>query len=335
MEMFEMATNRERLLFLLKTLMDNTDGTHDYTMKDLEKLYQANGISGTAKTIRKDYQQLKDMGFHVSDTPDPGRATVYSYEQAFEGAELRMIIDAVSAAKFISPSNARKLIEKLVSLASKPDAEEFSLNADTAWHNESPNKNFYVTIQVISDAIAANKKISYQYYDYGLDKKMVLRNNGETYIYSPYGFAWNEDRYYLLGQVDKRPGVINPVRVDLLWNVKILDETAVASPEGFNVRKYSDKVFKMFGGEETEVILEADNSLVKKFVDRFGDGFSISKATEDTFYATVNVSVSPTFFSWVFQYNGQIRVAGPQEVRDQYSGMLSRLLAYYSKLGEG
>ena len=31
-----MANNRERLLFLLKTLMDNTDATHDLTLKDLD-----------------------------------------------------------------------------------------------------------------------------------------------------------------------------------------------------------------------------------------------------------------------------------------------------------
>ena len=42
-----MANNRERLLFLLKTLMDNTDATHDLTLKDLEAIYKENGISGS------------------------------------------------------------------------------------------------------------------------------------------------------------------------------------------------------------------------------------------------------------------------------------------------
>ena len=79
--------------------------------------------------------------------------------------------------------------------------------------------------------------------------------------------------------MDKRPGIINPVRMDLLTNVKILDEDAVPAPPGFSPGKYADKVFKMFGGEETEVILEAENTLVKKFIDRFGDSFSIRKAS--------------------------------------------------------
>ncbi|MBR3187792.1 MAG: WYL domain-containing protein, partial [Lachnospiraceae bacterium] len=125
------------------------------------------------------------------------------------------------------------------------------------------------------------------------------------------------------------------VRTDLLTNVKILDEDAVPAPPGFSPGKYADKVFKMFGGEETEVILEAENTLVKKFIDRFGDSFSIRKASSTSFFATVWVSISPTFFSWVFQYNGRIRIVEPEIVTQEYAGMLGRLLRYYQNFGLG
>ena len=330
-----MANNRERLLFLLKTLMDNTDATHDLTLKDLEAIYKENGISGTPKTIRADFQTLEEMGFHVVASPNAGKATVYSYEQTFEGPELKMIIDAVSAAKFISPGNTQMLIRKLLGLTSRTAADEILQNLDPTDHHESPNRKLFDTIQVITRARDLKKKISYQYYDYNLQKKLILHNNGEVYTYSPYDFAWNEDRYYLLGCVDKRPGIINPVRMDLLTNVKILDEDAVPAPPGFSPGKYSDTVFTMFGGEETEVILEAENTLVKKFIDRFGDSFSIRKASSTTFFATVRVSISPTFFSWVFQYNGRIRIVEPEIVTQEYAGMLGRLLRYYQNFGLG
>ena len=119
---------------------------------------------------------------------------------------------------------------------------------DPTDHHESPNRMLFDTIQVITRARDLKKKISYQYYDYNLQKKLILHNNGEVYTYSPYDFAWYEDRYYLLGCVDKRPGIINPVRTDLLTNLKILDEDAVPAPPGFSPGKYADKVFKMFGG---------------------------------------------------------------------------------------
>lgn len=327
-----MANNKERLLFLLKSFMDNTDESHEYTLKDLEALYKENGTAATPKTIRNDIATLVESGFKIIETADPGKPTYYSYEQQFSSAELKMIIDAVSAAKFISPKDSQELISRLLSLAGNNVAKELAADADVSGHIDTPNKNLYVTIQMISEAISRGRKISFQYYDYDLSKKKVLHNDGEVYIFSPYGFAWNEDRYYLLGRVDKRPGIINPFRVDLLCRVKILDEDAVPAPEAFYPKKYSDRVFRMFGGEETEVVLEADNSLVKKFIDRFGDGFTITKASENTFYAKVRVSISPTFFGWVFQYDGRVMIADPPDVARRYREMLGRLLAYEEKM---
>ena len=35
---------------------------------------------------------------------------------------------------------------------------------------------------------------------------------------------------------------------------------------------------------------------------------------------------SNTFFSWVFQFGGGIRVAGPAEVKEEYEEMLRKVL---------
>ena len=177
-----MANNRERLLFLLKTLMDNTDATHDLTLKDLEAIYKENGISGTPKTIRADFQTLEEMGFHVVASPNAGKATVYSYEQTFEGPELKMIIDGVSAAKFISPGNTQMLIRKLLGLTSRTAADEILQNLDPTDHHESPNKKLFDTIQVITRARDQKKKISYQYYDFF---SWVFQYNGRIRIVEP------------------------------------------------------------------------------------------------------------------------------------------------------
>ncbi|WP_442950784.1 hypothetical protein [Oribacterium sp. WCC10] len=41
-----------------------------------------------------------------------------------------------------------------------------------------------------------------------------------------------------------------------------------------------------------------------------------------SFRATVKVSVSRTFYAWVFQFAGGIRIAGPEGVREEYMEML-------------
>ena len=44
------------------------------------------------------------------------------------------------------------------------------------------------------------------------------------------------------------------------------------------------------------------------------------------FTARVTVCTSPTFFRWVFGFGGKIRITGPEDVSEQYRGMLLRAL---------
>ncbi len=135
----------------------------------------------------------------------------------------------------------------------------------------------------------------------------------------------------MLGQLDKRPGLINPFRIDLMCMPEILDED-ILPPDGFDLSEIPVKVFKMYSGEERTVTLEADKSLMKKMIDRFGTSFHSWEQTEHTFRAEVEVSVSPVFFAWIMQYDGRITVVEPDDVRDQYLSQLKRLMAYAESL---
>ena len=94
---------------------------------------------------------------------------------------------------------------------------------------------------------------------------------------------------------------------------KIMEEDAVPKPEGFDVSAYSNKVFQMFSGEETTVELECNTSLMKYVIDRFGIDVETEELSEEKFLAKVPVDLSPTFYGWVFQFGGGIRIIGPEE----------------------
>lgn len=316
-----MARNSDRLLFILKTFMKETDENHQLSLRELMLLCDENGTPGTDKTIRKDLDQLISSGFKIMTFSDPGRPNYYYYKQAFLGSELKIIIDALSAAKFIKEEDSRDLIRKLITLANSHTTSMLQ-ESDVSGHRDNPS--LHMAINKITDAISKKKKIRYQYCDYDLKKNRILHNDGEKYIFSPYDLSWNQDHYYLLGQMDKRPGSINPVRVDLMCNIRILKDDILPAPADYQPEKYSDKVFSMFGGEEREVTLEADRTLLKSFIDRFGNDFDIPSATATKFFAVVHVCVSPTFFSWVFQFDGRVRIKGPADIARQYAEMLER-----------
>ena len=69
----------------------------------------------------------------------------------------------------------------------------------------------------------------------------------------------------------------------------------------------------MFEGyDRVPVKLEVRNDLAKYIVDRFGTRLETQKVSEDRFTVVVEVSLSPTFYGWVFQFAGGIRILEPE-----------------------
>ena len=63
---------------------------------------------------------------------------------------------------------------------------------------------------------------------------------------------------------------------------------------------------------------------MKYVIDRFGDDVRTEITDKAHFTATVEVSVGQTFFAWVFQFAGGIRIKGPMAVKEQYRQMLEK-----------
>jgi predicted DNA-binding transcriptional regulator YafY len=59
-------------------------------------------------------------------------------------------------------------------------------------------------------------------------------------------------------------------------------------------------------------------------IDRFGDDVWTEITDREHFTAAVEVSVSQTFFAWVFQFAGGIRITEPAVVKEQYRQMLEK-----------
>lgn len=323
------TTNRERILFLLNYLMTNTDEEHELSTGELCAVYQEHGFNGYRKTVKNDALALQEAGFGVCINSNNGQADTFCYVEKndFDAAEIKMLIDAVYSARFISEEKASSLIEKLLGLTCTARSGVMTQDGMPARIHKSDNHLMQV-IDTLEKAIKLKLKVQFQYYDYNLKLEKVLHNNGEVYTFSPYSFKWEQDRYYILGTVDKRPGIINPFRVDLICNPKILSDDTVPPPADFIPSDYSDRVFRMYSGQPCEVVLEADGRLIKKFVDRFGDKFKSEDVGGNRFRATVHVEASPTFYSWVFQYNGGINIISPANIRDEYLAMLRRVTQY-------
>ena len=182
---------------------------------------------------------------------------------------------------------------------------------------------FKVLVDAINEAIDTKRKISFYYTDFDIAKQRYVTNDGNPYTVSPYTLIWDGDYYYMRGFCDERQEMRN-FRLDrIAEQPKILNQIVVMPPEDYTPADYSKHVFRMYDTEEpVKVQLYCHVSVMKYLIDNFGTDFECEPVDAEHFKATVSVCTSTTFYRWVFGFNGKIKIAGPQQVTDEYKEML-------------
>lgn len=317
---------KPRILYLLRILEQYTDEEHPLTTKQLiDKLQDEYGISAHRTTLTKDIVALQDYGVDIV-TVHSTQCKYFIGSRKFELPELKLLIDAVESSRFITAKKSESLIRKIHTLTSQGQVSKLRRNNYVVDRIKPDKEQIYYIVDTINDAINEGKQISFQYYDYSGLKKKVLKNKGEIYKLSPYKLIWSGDYYYVIGYSEKKGKVIN-FRVDRIAVAPtILSENAIPVPKDFDLENFTKEVFFMFSGDEVEVDLQCDNSLMKTMIDRFGENVKTLAYDMTSFRLITEVSVSPTFFGWVFGFDGKVKILGPKNVKEQYYKMISEAM---------
>ena len=319
---------KDRLLVLLKTLQERSDDETWLTTGDLRAALEAEGLECSIRTLRRDVQSLNNCGYDIAVQETEGMFTRYAWMgRKLSMPDLQILVDAVSAARFIPQKRSEELVAELSAMAGPSHVQELKPQILVSEHVKAKNKNMIYAVQEIRRAIDRNRKIRFRYLEYNTEKEQVVKHKGteeEWYVVSPYATVWNDDRYYLVGWSDKREKVV-VFRIDRMEVPRQLPNKRVPEPEGFDIRDYTDKVFRMYGGQEEKVTLRCSMEILDQVIDRFGDGIEF-KAGKKHFTVTVPVSLSTTFYAWVFQYVGKMSIISPEYVREAYAGYLEEAL---------
>ena len=329
-----MADNKGRILFLEHYLTDYADEQHPVTTEALIAALEEKGYSANRNTIHSDLEALRAEGAQVASVRVGNAKGYYVRNRRFRIPELKALIDAVSSSQFISPRNSSTMIRHLAELAPEMHRKDLVATAFCADRIKTDSPAAFAALDTVHKAIRKYQKISFQYVDYLPDKEEILRHGKKKYVVSPYALLWNDGRYYVPSYDPEKDRIIS-YRVDRMRNVMPVKERADRRLP-FNPAEYSKRVLWMYDGdlEETDVILTAENRHLISLMDRFGPEIPVAQADGEHIRATVRVIPSNTFFSWVFQFGGGIRVAGPAEVKEEYEEMLRKVLAQQGETGE-
>lgn len=135
-------------------------------------------------------------------------------------------------------------------------------------------------------------------------------------------FWWNIDNYYAICFSERR-GRVASFRVDKIHRIRKFEEERIPQPEGFDVTRFCESWFLMFGNREEIVTILCKKSVMRKVFDRFGEGIPISPADDHHFKISQTVMVGTTVFSWVFNYAGKIRIIETEPVIVEFQKLLS------------
>ena len=247
--------------------------------------------------------------------------------RAFDLAELKLLADAVASSKFITEKKSKALIGKLGALTSEFYAKQLKRHVHYLDRIKSSNEAIFYNTDALHEAIEKKRQIGFIYYEYGLNKKLVPKRNGEQYRVSPYLLLWEDENYYLIAYHPRYQALAH-FRVDKMRDIEMLEAASYELPEKINPADYAKRTFSMFGGEEVPITLAFKPHLVGVFIDRFGREMTILP-DGDWLKTRVHVRVSPSFFAWVFQLKDEVKLLAPEDVRAEYAAHLKKTSEQY------
>ena len=323
------SNQKLKSLYLARFLLQNSDEEHPVTVPQLIQELARWGIRAERKSVYNDLEALRLFGLDLQCRKGavPGW---FIGRREFELPELKLLVDAVQSARFITKKKSGTLIRKLEGLASAHQARQLQRQVYVRERVKVMNESIYYNVDTLHAAIAARQRISFRYFDYNVRKEKVFRREGGAYDVSPYGLIWNSENYYLVAY-DGASGQMRHYRVDKMAQIALTGQPRLGEDRfpDFDLAAYGQKHFGMFRGEEATVTLRCRSQMAGVVLDRFGQDVILTPDGEDHFTVTLPVVLSPQFFGWLFGLEDNVVLTAPDWAAGAYRQKLSAVSVLY------
>lgn len=314
----------------MKILLEKTDETHRITMEEIIESLSAYNIKAERKSLYNDIENLRLYGLDIIGEKERRTYFYHIGSRQFELAELKLLVDSVQAAKFITARKSEDLIRKIEGLGSRYEASQLHRQVYVSERNKTANESIFYNVDAIHQAIAANIQIRFHYFNWNVKKEQVLRKGGAYYQVSPWALSWDDENYYMVA-FDSQADMIKHYRVDKMLHIEMTEERREGSKrfKRFDMGAYARKMFGMFDGAEEMVQIECENYLAGVFIDRFGKDVVMHPIDEEHFRVTVRAAVSNQFLAWVMALGEGAKIVGPDRVVERLNMELERMIRQY------
>ncbi len=326
-----MSDNRERLL-RVKEILQTTDEDNPITCAKILAQLESIGIECDRKSVLRDIDFLTDYGMDIIKCPD-NKKGFFLAGRDFEDWELKVMVDAVRSANFLTRDQTDSLTMRLAGLASDASAQTLAAVPKSPSPIKFGSGETSIAVDVILRAIRKHRKVHFLYTYTGGDMATKFRHSKKTEPVSPYALIWQHDKYYLIGNWSGADP-FSYYRLDRIHGIEMLEETAVPLnellPNGEEgLRSYISENIYATSGKRVLVELEAAEDMTDTVLDAFGDNATITLAGDDVIRCRIKTNENKGLYRWLMQYAESLKIISPKRIQESVKERLRAALAVY------
>lgn len=326
----EKQNGKLKLLHLLRILITESDKDHPVTIGYIINELAQLGISAERKSLYSDFAALKecgydvktirskDVGYYLEDCP-------LSYEDAED------FWDMLHAQNIFDEDKVNYLKRKLESCISLNEKKKLRNRIYTTDRVSMKSDNFKRNLDIIHDAVASKKKISFIYADPILTFEET-RKKKHTYVVSPYVISCNDGRFFLIAGSEEIEG-LSHFYIDRIENIQITKQYAtdvrvIAGDLDFDLNCYSKGLFDEYSKVTQSVTLSCDKSILTTVTALFN--VSDMKYTgEDRYDVTFEIEITEEFLAWLFVNHSAVKILSPKTLTESMANAAKSIYISY------
>ena len=327
-----------KLLYIRDYLHKYTNKEHPKSAKDIIEYLASKGIKAERKTIYNDILRLQ-MDFQEPIEYNPKKWGYYITEPEFDTRDLRILMDCIQYADFITMEESSRLIGKIKELGNIYDKELFDRPMDAAVKDTKTQDSVFRKIEILSQAIREKKKIRFQFLDYVANHSNNTKINPSVCIVSPHKISWLKDTHILSFSVnyEDRDMTYDPhgfgfrgkeqiytyCDITRMCNISILATNSIYSKadEQDSLKELEEEYDKLYGPKRA-VTVRFNNYYLGDVINKLGNDAILIPIDDISFKTTIMTREDPDFFHWIFSLGLFAEIISPPDVIMSYKNTL-------------
>lgn len=208
-------------------ILNETDINNPLTTAQIADKLALFDLVAECEAINHDISVLNEAGYNIRRCRD-NEGGYYMANHRFENWELKVLIDAIVRAEFLTDNDIAAITAKLRGLASS-DSARLLIRVTPVNNQVKPDEMLVKShIDHLLEAVRRMNKVEFQYQYTDAEMKKKRHKDSYFYVVNPYALTWQDDHYYLIGNRDKYEN-LSYYRLDRMTNLSILDQPVTAA----------------------------------------------------------------------------------------------------------